>query len=96
MVFIEGTWCCADDLPHVYTQPGSTSCHIEHLEVDIIRPSLAIDGAEVMGAGTHHCHTVHLYLEQHIITSLLALQGRPVPLRDRAGWGSAAASVAPR
>lgn len=72
-----------------------TSCRIENLEVDIIGPSLAIDGTEVMGAGAHHCHTVHLYFKKYMIPSFLALHGKQVPMRDRDRWCSAAESIAP-
>ena len=83
-MFIEWTTCIVD-MPNIHLATRVASCHIKHLEVDIIGPSLAIDGAEVMRAGTHHCHTVHLYFEQYMIARLLALHGNQVPMQDGAG-----------
>ena len=47
-MFIEWTECSVA-LPKTRLMTRMTSCHIENLEMDIVGPSLAIDGAEVMG-----------------------------------------------
>ena len=76
--------CSVKGLTKIQSMIRVTSCHIEHLVMDVIRPCLAIDGAEVMRAGTHHRYAVHLYFEQDMIPSLLVLHGKQVPMRDKA------------